>query len=109
MPLAAGVHQLEAREKITALEVDYEELAQWRATFPGKSAADVARLLREQRPLTAEEKAWVEKAWQEYKAIPPKDTIACMKCGFTVSRPVEGRAASNCQNCGAAHGREAFL
>jgi hypothetical protein len=39
---------------------------------PGKAAADVARLLREQRPLTAEEKAWVEKSWQEYKASAPK-------------------------------------
>ena len=62
-----------------------------------------------QRPLTADEKAWAEKAWQEYKASPPKDEITCIKCGFTVSRPVEGRVRSNCQTCGASYEREAFL
>lgn len=106
-----------------------EDLESWERAFPGKTAAAVALLLaianwaiqangklmienqrlRDQRPLTAEEKAWAEKAWQEYKGSPPKDEITCMKCGFKVSRPVEGRTASNCQTCGASYEREAFL
>ena len=105
------------------------ELDEWKAAFPGKTVAEITLLLatfkwaikangrllaenerlRSQRPLTAEEKAWAEKAWQEYKASPPKDEITCIQCGFKVSRPVEGRAASNCQTCGTAYGREAFL
>ena len=62
-------------------------LEEWRNTFPGKTPQEISLLLaaadflvkangkllaenerlREQRPLTAEEKAWVEKAWQEYR------------------------------------------
>ena len=64
-----------------------EALEEWRNLFPGKTPHEVSLLLaaanflvkangkllaenerlREQRPLTAEEKALVEKAWQEYR------------------------------------------
>ena len=67
-------------------------LEEWRNLFPGKTPQEILLLLaaadflvkangklmaenerlREQRPLTDEEKAWVEKAWQEYKASQPK-------------------------------------
>lgn len=67
-------------------------LEEWRNTFPGKTPQEISLLLaaadflvkangkllaenerlREQRPLTDEEKAWVENAWQEYKASHPK-------------------------------------
>jgi hypothetical protein len=67
-------------------------LEEWRNLFPGKTPHEVSLLLaaanflvkangklmaenermREQRPLTDEEKAWAEKAWQEYKASKPK-------------------------------------
>ena len=102
---------------------DMEEMSlrldEWRNVFPGKTPAEAAEIVKEviirlenyqaQRPLTTEEKAWAEKAWQEYKVSPPKDKITCINCGFMVSRAVEGRAASTCQTCGASYGREAFL
>ena len=108
------------------LEQTSERLQEWRNMFPGKTPHEVSLLLaaanwaikangklmkenervREQRPLTAEEHKLIYKMWIEYKM---KDEITCIKCGFMVSRPVEGRAASNCQTCGASYGREAFL
>ena len=51
--------------------------------------------------------------WEIIKPCPYppkwKDEIACIKCGFMVTRPVEGRASSACQACGASYEREAFL
>ena len=69
------------------LEQISERLEEWRATFPGKTPQEVVLLLaasewlvksngkllaenerlRNERPLTAEEMEWVEKAWQEYR------------------------------------------
>jgi hypothetical protein len=57
------------------------ELDEWRKVFPGKTPAEAAEIVKEviirlenyqaQRPLTEEEKAWAEKAWQEYRASQP--------------------------------------
>jgi hypothetical protein len=75
---------------VETLERLSAQLEAWQKTFPDKTAEEIAltfatadwcirangklmaenERLREQRPLTAEEKAWIEKAWQEYKAIP---------------------------------------
>jgi hypothetical protein len=59
---------------------------------------------------------YLERTAQTWETIKPcpyppkwKDEIACIKCGFMVTRPVEGRASSACQTCGASYEREAFL
>ena len=125
-----ATHRSTLQTAATTLEQISERLEEWHNTFPGKTPQEISLLLaaadflvkangklmaenerlREQRPLTAEEKLWVEKAWQEYKASPPKwkDEITCMRCGFRVSRPIDGKWLSNCQNCGMSHGLEAF-
>jgi hypothetical protein len=124
-----ATHRSSLQTAAETLERVSDELAEWRATFPGKTAAEVALTfaaadwairangklmienarLREQRPLTKEEVHWIHDAWLEFKASIPKDEIACIKCGFMVSRPVEGKVRSNCQTCGASYGKEAFL
>ena len=111
----------ETLERISA------QLAEWQTTFPDRTAAEIAltfatadwcirangRLMAENerlRALVANDRplTWAEKAWQEYKASPPKDEITCMKCGFKVSRPVEGKRISNCQTCGAQYALASF-
>jgi len=58
---------------------------------------------------------YLERTAQSWETVKPcpyppkwKDEITCMKCGFMVSRPVEGKELSNCQHCGMRHGLEAF-
>ena len=87
-----ATHRSSLKTAAETLEQISERLEEWRNLFPGKTPHEVSLLLaaanflvkangkllaenerlREQRPLTAEEKAWVENACQEYKASHPK-------------------------------------
>ena len=82
-----ATHKSSLQAAADTLERLSAQLDEWKTTFPDRTAAEIAltfatadwcirangklmaenERLREQRPLTDEEKTWAEKAWQEYR------------------------------------------